>query len=208
MKDIVIIGAGGLGREVAWLIEEINQAKKEWNILGYLDDNVENHGKILSGYKVLGSVGEVFSLPEDTYIIVAIGNGKIREKIVEKIGERNYAILIHPNVNIAASSEIEEGVIICSGAVVSVDVKIGKHCIINFSSIVAHDSLLEDFVTLHVNVNVSGNVKVGRYSTLGSGSSIYQGKKIGKNCMIGMGSAVLRNIKDNKTALGVPAEVF
>lgn len=208
MKNIVIIGAGGLGREVAWLIEEINQVKKEWNILGYLDDNVENHGKVLSGYKVLGNTEYISFLSKDIYIIIAIGNGKAREKIVEKLGEKNYATLIHPNANIAASSEVEEGVIICSGALVSIEAKIGKHCVINFNSIVAHDSLIEDFVTIHVNVNVSGNVKVGRYSTLGSGSSIYQGKKIGKNCMIGMGSTVLRNIKDNKTALGVPAEIF
>lgn len=208
MKNIVIIGAGGLGREVVWLIEEINRVKEQWNILGYLDDNVDNYGKIFSGYKILGNTESISFLPEDTYIVVAIGNGKIRERIVKKLGERRYATLIHPNVNIAGSSEIKEGVIICSGALVSIEAKIGKHCVINFNSIIAHDSLLEDFVTIHVNVNVSGNVKVGKCSTLGSGSSIYQGKKIGENCVIGMGSTVLKNIKDNKTALGVPAEIF
>jgi len=208
MKDIVIIGAGGMGRETAWLIEQINQVEKKWNILGYLDDNDENVGKILSGYKVLGKIEIIDSLPNEVNVVIAIGNGKIREKIVERLGKRNYPILIHPNVNIAKSSDIGEGTIICSGALISIETKIGKHCIINFNSIIAHDSIIEDFVTIHVNVNISGNVLVEKFSTIGSGASIYQGKKIEENCMIGIGSAVIKKVKKGKTALGVPAEIY
>lgn len=208
MKDIVIIGAGGMGRETAWLIEQINQVEEKWNILGYLDDNENVLGKILNGYKVLGKIEILDNLPSETNVVIAIGNGKIREKIIERLGEREYPILIHPNVNIAKSSEIGEGTIICSGALISIETKIGKHCIINFNSIVAHDSVIEDFVTIHVNVNISGNVSIEKFSTIGSGSSIYQGKKIEENCMIGIGSAVIKRVKKGKTALGVPAEIY
>ena len=123
MKDIVIIGAGGMGRETAWLIEQINQVEEKWNILGYLDDNENVLGKILNGYKVLGKIEILDNLPSETNVVIAIGNGKIREKIIERLGEREYPILIHPNVNIAKSSEIGEGTIICSGALISIETK-------------------------------------------------------------------------------------
>ena len=63
-------------------------------------------------------------------------------------------------------------------------------------------------MTIHVNVNISGNVKIGKYSTIGSGTSIHQKKVIGENCIIGIGSSVIKNVKNGKTALGVPAEIF
>ncbi len=208
MKKIVIVGAGGMGRETAWLIEQINVLKNEWEILGFIVDDSEFKGKVISGYTVLGDTNYLKTISEDIFVVVAIGNGKIREAVIERIENKKFATLIHPNVNIAKTSEVGEGSIICSGAVVSIDTKIGKHCIINFNSIIAHDAILEDFVTIHVNVNISGNVKVGRYSIIGSGTSIHQKKVIGENCVIGIGSSVIKNIKDNKTALGVPAEIF
>ena len=208
MKKIVIVGAGGMGRETAWLIEQINDVRNEWEILGFIVDDIELKGKVVNGYSILGDSNYLKTLSEDIFVIVAIGNGKIRENIIKRIGKKKFATLIHPNVNIAKSSKVEEGCIICSGAVISIDIKISKHCIINFNSIIAHDVILEDFVTIHVNVNISGNVKIGRYSIIGSGTSIHQKKVIGENCIIGIGSSVIKNIKDNKTALGVPAEIF
>ena len=208
MKKIVIVGAGGMGRETAWLIEQINDVRNEWEILGFIVDDIELKGKVVNGYSILGDSNYLKTLSEDIFVIVAIGNGKIRENIIKRIGKKKFATLIHPNVNIAKSSKVEEGCIICSGAVISIDTKISKHCIINFNSIIAHDVILEDFVTIHVNVNISGNVKIGRYSIIGSGTSIQQKKVIGENCIIGIGSSVIKNIKDNKTALGVPAEIF
>ena len=208
MKRIVIVGAGGMGRETAWLIEEINGIKNEWEILGFIVDDDQFKGKMINGYTVLGDTNYLKTLSEDIFVIVAIGNGKIRENVVKKIGNKKYATLIHPNVNIAKSSKIEEGCIICSGALISVDTKISKHCIINFNSIIAHDAILEDFVTIHVNVNISGTVKIGKYSIIGSGTSIHQKKVIGENCIVGIGSSVIKNVKNGKTALGVPAEIF
>ncbi|MFR3818380.1 MAG: acetyltransferase [Fusobacterium varium] len=208
MKDIVIIGAGGLGRETAWLIEEINEINPEWNLLGFIEDSTDNIGKKINGYKILGTTEYLNNLSEDIYTIVAIGDGKVREKMVNKLKNRKYATLIHPDVRISKNSNLGVGTIVCSGALISVNTEIGQHCVINFNSIIAHDSKLKDFVTINVNVNISGNVKIDKYSTIGSGASIYQRKEIGENCMIGIGSAVIKKVKSNKTALGVPAEIF
>lgn len=208
MKDIVIIGAGGMGRETAWLIEQINQVEEKWNILGYLDDNENVLGKILNGYKVLGKIEILDNLPSETNVVIAIGNGKIREKIIERLGEREYPILIHPNVNIAKSSEIGEGTIICSGALISIETKIGKFCFINFSSILGHDVILDDYVSVYAGVILAGNVKIGKRVSLGSGSVIYPGKNIESDSVIGLNTAVMKNIKEGKVALGVPAEIY
>ena len=80
MKNIVIIGSGGFGREVAWLISDINRKSKEWNILGFIDDNKKLHGEIINGYRVLGSF-DFFKDKKDIYYVCAIGNAKVRKEI-------------------------------------------------------------------------------------------------------------------------------
>ena len=117
MKKIVIIGASGFAREVAWLIEEINSYKLEWEILGFVDDNLKNLPEYINGYKVLGDISYINQLSDETFFIIGIGNSKIREQIAKKIGNRKFAILIHPNIKISSTNHIEEGTIICSGSI-------------------------------------------------------------------------------------------
>ncbi len=193
MKDIVIVGAGGFAREVAWLIEEINKEKKEWNLLGFIDDNEENIGKELNGYKIIGTTEYLNEeLSRDIYIVIAIGNGKIRAKIVNKLKDRKYAILIHPNVKISSTNLIEEGSIICSGTIITVNIEIGKHVIINLDCTIGHDATIEDYATILPSVNLSGNTVTKKYTTLGTGTKVIQGVTIG----------------DNVTAVGNPARII
>ena len=127
MKKIVIIGASGFATEVAWLIEEINTYKLEWEILGFIDDNFKNLPEYINGYKVLGDINYTKQLSDDIFLIVGIGNGKIRKKIVEKIKNRKFATLIHPNIKISSTNKIEEGTIICSGSILTVNINIKKN---------------------------------------------------------------------------------
>lgn len=209
MKDIVIVGAGGFAREVAWLIEEINEEKKEWNLLGFIDDNKENIGKKLNGYKILGTTEYLNEeLSRDIYTIIAIGNGKIREKIVNKLKNRKYAILTHPNVKISSTNLIEEGSIICSGNILTVNIKVGKHVIINLDCTIGHDAIIEDYTTVLPSVNLSGNTKTKKYTTLGTGTKVIQGVTIGENVMIGAGTIVIKDVESNVTAVGNPARII
>ena len=84
MKDIIIIGAGGVGRETSLLIEQINNIKPEWNILGFVDDNISLHGSSINGHEVLGSV-ELLNTFEGIYAICSISDTKIKKKILNKI---------------------------------------------------------------------------------------------------------------------------
>lgn len=208
MKDIVIIGAGGFGKEVAWLIEEINLEGKRWNLLGFIDDTLELQNKVINGYRVLGTIEEYKNMSEEIYAIIGIGSGETRKKIAERLSNKKFATLIHPNVKISKFSTVGIGSIIFSGGIVSVDSELGEHCVMNFNSIIGHDCKIGNFVTILTDVKISGNVKIEENVTIGTGASLIQNIKIGKNSMIGIGTAVIQNIKENCTALGVPAKIY
>ncbi|MDD6291419.1 MAG: acetyltransferase [Lachnospiraceae bacterium] len=207
MKDLYIIGAGGFGREVAWLVERINANNPEWTIKGFIDDNEWIWGVEYDGYKVLGG-SEYLKRCENAYAVCAVGSAKTRKAIIEKYDNSNikYATLIDPSVILSDSVDIGEGSIICAGTIITVDITIGKHVIINLDCTIGHDSILNDFVTLYPSVNVSGNVKIGVGVELGTGMQIIQGKNIGANTILGAGSVVTSYVPNNCTAVGVPAK--
>lgn len=210
MKDILIVGAGGFGREVAWLIEEINEEISEWNILGFIDENEAMYGEELNGYKVLGGLDKIGEF-KNVYIAIAIGNSKVRKDIVRKIStfDCKQATLIHPNVIMdKKSNSIGKGCIICASNIITVNVNIGNYVIINLDSTVGHDVVLKDFATIYPSVNVSGCCTIGQCVELGTGSQIIQGKTIGDYSIIGAGSVVVKDIEEKRTAVGVPAKII
>lgn len=206
MKDIVIIGAGGFGREVAWLIEDINKAQPEWNIVGFVDDNEELLGTDLNGYKV---VGNLEWLSKQKYFVVnAIGDSKIKKDCMEKLeaSDNVYPTLIHPNVIISDTSTVSEGSIICAGSIITVNATIGKHVIINLDCTIGHDAIIQNYTTVLPSVNVSGFVDLATCVSVGTGSALIQGVKVGENTIIGAGSVVVKNLPANCTAVGSPAK--
>ncbi|RUR38710.1 acetyltransferase [Clostridium perfringens] len=206
MKNIVIVGAGGFGREVAWMIEDINEEKKIWNLLGFIDEDKSKHGETLNGYKVLGGF-EYLQDKKDIYYVCAIGNASIRKKIVqEKCRGLISAKLIHPSVIISKYTEIGDGCIICAGSILTVNLSLGNHVIVNLDCTIGHDVKINDFVTVYPSVNISGNCIIGECSEIGTGTQIIQGKKVGERTIIGAGSVVVKNIYGDCTVVGVPAK--
>lgn len=209
MKDIVIIGAGGFAREVAWLIENINKSKGQWNLLGFIDDDENLHGEKLNGYDILGDIDYLNKLKNEVYCVIAIGDGKTRKQIVDRINKnRKFATLIHPDVDLSSTNLIGEGCIICCGTILTVNVALKNHIIINLDCTIGHDAILEDYTTLMPSVNVSGNVFIDKYTTVGTGTNIIQGLHIGKNSIVGAGSVVIRDIQDNCTVVGNPGRII
>ena len=208
MKNLIIIGTGGVGRETALIIEEINNISKEWNLLGFVDDNKNIHGKTINGYKVLGGSEYITDYKDEIYVVCGISNYKIKKSIIEKIKNTNHMAkfpnIIHPSVKLNRTVEIGEGCIIYENTVITANIKIGNHVIISPKCGIGHDSILHDYVTLLWNVNISGNVVLEEGVTMGSGSTIIQGKKIEVGSFIGAGAVVIENIKPFKKAVGVP----
>lgn len=206
MKDIVIIGAGGFGREIAWLIEDINKVKNEWNILGFIDDSPEMQGSKVGKYKVIGNLN--WLKDKSINVVCAIGDPLIKKKVMDSLQDTSneYPVLIHPSVIISDSVTIGPGTIICASNTITVDISIGSHVIINIDSTIGHDVVIENFVTVLPSVNVSGNTVLKECSSIGTGSAIIQGLQIGENSIIGAGSVVVKDIPSNVVAVGSPAK--
>lgn len=208
MKNIVIVGSGGFGREVAWLIERINEKNKEWNILGFVDDADETQGKTINGYPVLGKNDYLCNY--NGYVVCAIGSSGTRKRVIEKLqainSNINFATVIDPSVIMSNYIEIGKGCIICANTILTTNIKIGDFCIINLACTIGHDAILEDFVTLYPTVNVSGNTHYGELVELGTGTQIIQGKNVGEGTIVGAGSVVVKDLPANCTAVGAPAK--
>lgn len=209
MKNLIIFGASGFGREVAWLVERINNTEPTWNLLGFLDDNNDIRNFDINGYRVLGDTGDIRNY-SDSYFVCAVGASKTRERIINKMKmvqpDIRFATLVDPSVILSKSVDIGEGTIICAHSVLTVNIAIGVHVIINLDCTIGHDAVLSDYVTLYPSVNVSGTANIGRAVELGTGTQVIQGKSIGSNSIIGAGAVVVKDIPASCTAVGNPAK--
>ncbi len=207
LKDLYIIGAGGFGREVAWLVERINEKNPTWNLKGFIDDNASTHGTMQGGYPVLGGCDYLNEIDDEVWIVCAVGSANIRKKIIKKvenISKVRFATLVDPSVICSQRVEIGNGTIICAGCILTVDITIGKHVIVNLDCTIGHDVVIKNYVTIYPSVNVSGCVNVGECTELGTGMQIIQGKNIAKNVIVGAGSVVIKDIMEEGTYVGVP----
>jgi sugar O-acyltransferase (sialic acid O-acetyltransferase NeuD family) len=210
LKKLIIFGCGGFAAgDLTWLIEDINAKELTWDLLGYIDDNKEEHGKIKKGYKVLGGIDWLDENP-DTYCVMGIGVGKTRELISDSIRDKvlGFPTLIHPSVHASKHIEVGEGCILLPNALISGGSKIGNFVILNLACTIGHDVILEDYATVSPGANLSGYARVGRYSDIGTGATVRQLIKIGQNTVIGASSAVVSDIGDSCVAVGVPAKVI
>lgn len=210
MRKLYIIGAGGFGRETAWLVERINERQQTWEIRGFIDDNETLWGTVCGGYPVLGGLTYLQELDQEVWCVCAVGNAVVRKGIIERlkgVSHIRFATLTDPKADISGRVSVGEGSIICAGNIITVDVCIGRHNIINLDCTIGHDAVLDDFVTLYPSVNVSGQVKIGECTEIGTGANIIQGKEIGSRVMVGAGAVVINDIGDDCTAVGSPARV-
>lgn len=209
MKELIIVGASGFGREVAWLVERINKVNPTWNLLGLMDDNPKIQNKEINGYRVLGTINDINKYP-NVYFVCAVGSSKIREKIISKMKMINpdvlFGTVIDSTVEKSDYVSIGEGSIICAHTIITTNISIGNHVIINLDCTIGHDAVLEDFVTLYPSVNVSGMTNIGHGVELGTGMQIIQGKTVGEYSIVGAGAVVVRDIPSNCTAVGSPAK--
>lgn len=210
MKDLIIIGAGGLGRETIWMTERINAVSPEWNILGFIDDKPSYKGKIIDGYRVLGNSADVATYP-DAYYVCAVGNAAIRKSAVDKITKIlpgiKFATLIDPACVICSGrSKVGKGCIICAHTYITIDTRIGDHVYFGADGTIGHDARVDDFVTCYPGVNVAGSTHIEIACEIGSGSQVIQGVTIERGTIVGAGSVVIRNLPANCTAVGAPAK--
>jgi len=204
--NVVIVGAGGFGREVLSLIKAMNVFENRFNVLGFIDDALEK-GVLVHDLPVLGNVEDVASLQVKN-VVVAVGNPLVRKSIVEKLGSQiSFPILIHPSVIFQdlARTKIGDGAIICAGNIFTTDITLGNHCIINLSCTIGHDAELGDFSSIMPGVNISGGAKLKSCVYVGTGAKLIKASQIGEKATIGAGAVVDTDVLKGETVVGVPA---
>lgn len=208
LKRLVIVGAGGLGREVAWLVNDINKENLTWDLVGFIDDGKTGH--TVEGYPIIGKLDDIFKLDPLPAVVIAIADAKIRAKIYGVLSQKGieFATLIHPSVVMSEYVSIGKGSVICAGTIITTNVKLGNACILNLGCFIGHDTVLDDFVSLMPGANIAGEVTVGKGTYFGLNSAVINRIKIGSWSTIGAGATVITNIPDKVTAVGVPARVI
>jgi sugar O-acyltransferase (sialic acid O-acetyltransferase NeuD family) len=209
MKKLIIVGAGGFGREVYAWAKDHPDSEQVWQIAGFLDDNP----KALDGYDypvhVIGSV-DAYQPEPDELFVCAIGAPVTKRKICQALLDRSaiFISLVHPSVILGTNVELGDGVVLCPRVTLTADVSIGDFAAINCHSSVGHDVVIGDWATVSGHCDLTGNTRYGVGAFLGSGVRIIPGKSVGEFAYVGAGSVVIRAVKDGQKVFGNPARVL
>jgi len=210
MQDIVIVGVGGLGREIAEWIEDINEVTPTFRLLGFVDDDATKHGSIRHDLPVLGGLDWLSGRSRTVATVVGIGNPAPKRRVVERLREHSagFPSIIHPHSVVGRYVELGEGCVVCPGVILTTDIRIGRFVTFNFDLTVGHDATIDDYVTLAPGVHISGYVQVREGADLGAGVVTVPSVEIGEWSIVGAGAAVTKSLPANCTAVGVPARVI
>ena len=209
MDELVIVGCGGFGREVADVISAINAQAPTFDLVGFVDDDpssedIERIARL--GLPLLGTVADALAGPARQYAL-GIGSGTVRRLLDRRFEAAGWAapVLVHPQSSIGADVDLGPGTIVCAGARLTTNIHLGRHVHVNLNSTIGHDTSLLDYVTVNPLVAVSGSVTVGEASMLGTHSAVLQNLTIGHDSVIGGSALVVKDVKDVVVVKGVPA---
>lgn len=208
MADVIIFGAGGMGRMV---LDTLRQARRHRPV-AFLDSALELHGTAVDGLEVLGGFEQLSALHKRGVrsAIVAIGDNVTRVGLAERIVKAGFqlASAIHPLASIARTARLNQHIVVGPRACICVHAEIGAHAIISPGAIVEHDNSIGAGVFLYPAVRLAGGVTVEDGTTVGIGACVIPGRTIGRNSYVEPGSVVIRDVADNTRVGGAPAEVM
>ena len=206
-KKIIIVGAGGFGREVyCWIL---GSAKHEWHVVGFIDDNED----ALKGYQyevpVLATIKE-YTPKSDEFLVMGIASSVLKKRIVADLKARGASFLafIHPAATLGRNVTIGAGSVLCPHSVLTCDITVGDFATINCFSCVGHDAIIGSYSTLSPHAAVTGFAKIGSSVLLGTHASVLPGVCVGDDTVVGAGAVVVRKVKKGTTVFGNPAKVI
>ena len=207
MRSLIIIGAGGCGREVLQWAKDINRVTPRWSSFGFIDDNLEALNDKICDVKIKAKIEGYTPLADEDFVC-CIGNSIIRKKIIETLSSKgaNFVNIIHPTAVVSDSSKIGEAVVLYPFSLISDNAVIGNGCIVNMYSSIAHDSTLGEYCTISAHCDVTGMCKLGNNVFMGTSSQMIPSSRIGDNAYIAAGSMVMGRVKENTKVMGNPAK--
>lgn len=206
MKNLIIIGAGGVGGFLAYNLRHLD---KDYCLIGFLDDNQNIVGQSKFGYKILGKVEDARNYTDCAFLL-GIAFPQIKEKIINKLANLNldYINYISPNAYISEGVKIGKGVIIYPNSFIDHHSRIDNYVTISACCSVGHDCLLCNFVTLAPNVALAGYTECLEKSYIGIGAKTRQNIIIGKEVVVGGQAMVVDDASENTVIVGVPAKTL
>lgn len=201
--ELVVVGAGGMGREAAaWTVA----ARPDDRLLGILDGDPALHGTTVAQLPVLGDLDWLADHPQ-VQVVLGLGVPATRMRVVAQLDEMEstLATVIHPTVTVGPRTLVAEGAILCPGVLLTSDVHVGRAAIVNYGAMVGHDGHLGEGCFIAPGAHLAGNVTVGAQADVGIGASIIQGVHVGERAVVGAGAVVIDDVPPDTTVVGVPA---
>jgi sugar O-acyltransferase (sialic acid O-acetyltransferase NeuD family) len=209
--EIIIIGAGGMAREVAFLLRDLATRGTPYNILGFVIDDSDRSDRPVSGYPIFTDIDDLLDRYHGRAAVIGIGNPKTIRKFAssEKIrrAKLSFPNIVHPSVIWdSEQTRLGQGNIVCAGAICTTDIAIGSYNIINMACTVGHDVEIGNYCVVNPGCNISGHVKLRDGVLVGTGAQILQSVEIGENAVIGAGAVVTKDVQAGQVVVGVPAK--
>ncbi|MDX2285361.1 MAG: acetyltransferase [Bacteroidia bacterium] len=206
MQSLLLAGGGGLAREIAQLVRDLNQLEPRWRLAGL--SAPELPARLPPDLRWLGPDAQVLAdPPPDTAFAIALGSPALRRRLApayEQAGLRPAA-LVHPSARAGWDVSVGAGTLICAGVTLTTSIRIGQHVLINLHCTVGHDAEIGDFAALAPGVHLSGGVRIGAGAELGTGAVVLPGIEVGENAVVGAGAVVTRPVPPGEIWTGIPA---
>ncbi|MEI5993369.1 acetyltransferase [Candidatus Enterococcus mansonii] len=203
MENIVIIGAGGHGKEIAFLIKRLSQ----YNLVGFYDDS--KIGQVVCNVPVISNIDQLELANSPVNAVLGIAEPKIKEQIIKRLSRNSnirFPNLIDPKAELGINIELGIGNVVMTNATFTADIKVGNFNMFNIGSTVGHDVEIGSYNSIYPSVNLSGGTILSNKAELGVGTKVIQGITIGEGAIIGAGSVVINNIDKHEKVVGVPAK--
>lgn len=211
-EPIVVVGAGGFGREVIDVIDAINAANPRpvWTVAGVVDDspsevNLERLGN--RGVKFLGGTHVPLQWPSRAHYAIGIGSPRVRKLISDRYDASGMtaATLIHPTATRGFDVRVGAGSVICAGVRLTTNIQLGRHVHLNLNVTVGHDTTLGDFVSVNPLASVSGDCVIEAGVLVGVAGVVLNGLTVGAGATVGGSACVVRDVPVDTVVKGVPA---
>jgi len=209
VNRLIIVGAGGFGREaLEWALQS-KEDNVTWRVAGFIDDDPDVlHGFDVS-YPILGRIFDWQPKPDERFV-VAIGSPRTKKLIASRLAEKGaiFENVIHKTVTLATTARLGCGIILCPNVVISDHAIINDHTAININSSVGHDACVGVYATISSYCDITAKVSLGEGVFLGSSVCIVPRRKIGRNVYVCAGSVVMNDVQADAKVMGVPAKKF